>query len=65
MATHLTPISPAALFKIVEQGKAYDMEPPPQRRRGRPRTFSRLAVLRLAVVGGYCGPSSPRRWRRS
>jgi len=51
MATNLTPVSPDALLKIVEQVKEYYMEPPSQRRRGRPRTFSRLAFLLLAVVG--------------
>lgn len=51
MATNLTPVSPDALLKIVEQVKEYYVEPPPQRRRGRPRTFSGLAFLLLAVVG--------------
>jgi hypothetical protein len=51
MATNLTPVSPDALLKIVEQVKEYYMEPPSQRRRGRPRTFSSLAFLLLAVVG--------------
>jgi hypothetical protein len=51
MATNLTPISPDALLKIVEQVKEYYVEPPPHRHRGRPRTFSSLAFLLLAVVG--------------
>jgi hypothetical protein len=51
MATNLNPISPDALLKIVEQVKEYYVEPPPKRQRGRPRTFSGLAFLRLAVVG--------------
>jgi hypothetical protein len=51
MATNLTPISPDALLKIVEQVKEYYVEPPPHRHRGRPRTFSGLAFLLLAVVG--------------
>jgi hypothetical protein len=51
MATNLTPVSPDALLKIVEQVKEYYMEPPSPRRRGRPRTFSSVAFLLLAVVG--------------
>src|SRR5262249_18167240 len=51
MATNLNPISPDALLKIVEQVKEYYVEPPPKRQRGRPRTFSGLAFLLLAVVG--------------
>jgi hypothetical protein len=51
MATNLNPISPDALLKIVEQVKQYYVEPPPQRHRGRPRTFSSLTFLLLAVVG--------------
>jgi len=51
MATNLIPITPDALLKIVEQVKEYYMEPPPKCRRGRPRTFSSLAFLLLAVVG--------------
>ena len=51
MATNLNPISPDALLRIVEQVKEYYVEPPPQRQRGRPRTFSGLAFLLLAVVG--------------
>jgi len=51
MATNLTPISPDALLKIVEQVKEYYVEPPPNRQRGRPRTFSGRAFLLLAVVG--------------
>jgi hypothetical protein len=51
MATHLNPVSPDALLKIVEQVKEYYVEPPPKRQRGRPRTFSGLAFLLLAVVG--------------
>jgi hypothetical protein len=51
MATNLTPISPDALLKIVEQVKEYYVEPPPTRQRGRPRTFSGQAVLLLAMVG--------------
>src|SRR5262245_47088350 len=51
MATNLNPISPDALLKIVEQVKKYYCEPPPKRQRGRPRTFSGLAFLLLAVVG--------------
>ncbi len=51
MATNLNSISPDALLKIVEQVKEYDVEPPPKRQRGRPRTFSGLAFLLLAVVG--------------
>ena len=51
MAPTLNPISPDALLKIVEQVKEYYVEPPLQRHRGRPRTFSGLAFLLLAVVG--------------
>src|SRR2546427_11418119 len=51
MATNLTPISPDALLKIVEQVKEYYLEPPAKRQRGRPRTFSGLAFLLLGVVG--------------
>jgi len=51
MATNLTPSSPDALLKIVEQVKEYYVDLPPQRRRGRPRTFSGQAFLLLAVVG--------------
>jgi hypothetical protein len=51
MATNLTPISPDALFTIVEQVKEYYVELPSHRQRGRPRTFPSLAFLRLAVVG--------------
>lgn len=51
MATNLNPISPDALLKIVEQIKEYYVEPPPSCQRGRPRTFSGLAFLLLAVVG--------------
>ena len=51
MATNLNPVSPDALLKIVEQVKEYYVEPPPHRHRGRPRTFSGLAFLLLAVVG--------------
>lgn len=51
MATNLTPVSPDALLKIVEQIKEYYVQPLPQRQRGRPRTFSGLAFLLLAVVG--------------
>src|SRR5712691_6909134 len=50
MATKLNPLSPDALLKIVEQVKEYYAEPPPQRLRGRPRTFSGRAFLLLAVV---------------
>jgi hypothetical protein len=51
MATNLTPNSPDALLRIVEQVKEYSVEPPPKRQRGRPRTFSGLTFLLLAVVG--------------
>jgi hypothetical protein len=51
MATNRTPFSPDALLKIVEQVKEYYVDPPPQRQRGRPRTFSSRAFLLLAVVG--------------
>jgi hypothetical protein len=51
MATNLTPVSPDARLKIVAQVKEYEVEPPPKRQRGRPRTFSGLAFLLLAVVG--------------
>lgn len=51
MATNLTPLSPDALLKIVEQVKECYVAPPPQRHRGRPRTFSGRAFLLLAVVG--------------
>jgi len=44
------PLSPDALLRIVEQVKEYYVEPPPQRLRGRPRTFSGRAFLLLAVV---------------
>jgi hypothetical protein len=64
MATNLNPISPDALLKIVEQVKEYYVDPPQPRRRGRPRTFSGVAFLLLAVVGWCCGRSNPRSWRR-
>src|SRR5215210_9146011 len=51
MATNRTPFSPDALLKIVEQVKEYYVDPPPQRQRGRPRTFSGRAFFLLAVVG--------------
>jgi hypothetical protein len=51
MATNLTPVSPDALLKIVEQCKEYYVDLPSHRQRGRPRTFSSLAFLLLAVVG--------------
>jgi hypothetical protein len=51
MATNLNPMSPDALLRIVEQVKEYYVDPPPQRQRGCPRTFSGLAFLLLAVVG--------------
>jgi hypothetical protein len=51
MATNRTPIAPDALLRIVERVKEYYVEPPPQRPRGRPRTFSGRAFLLLAVVG--------------
>lgn len=51
MATNLTPLSPDALHKIVELVKEYYVAPPPHRPRGRPRTFSGLTFLLLAVVG--------------
>jgi hypothetical protein len=44
------PLSPDALLRIIEQVKEYYVEPPAQRRRGRPRTFSGRAFLLLAVV---------------
>ena len=44
------PVAPDALLRIVEQVTEYYVEPPPKRQRGRPRTFSGLAFLRLAVV---------------
>jgi hypothetical protein len=44
------PVAPDALLRIVEQVTEYYGEPPPKRQRGRPRTFSGLAFLRLAVV---------------
>src|SRR5256885_14870129 len=44
------PLSPDALLRIIEQMKEYYVEPPPPQRRGRPRTFSGLAFLLLAVV---------------
>lgn len=52
MATNLNPISPDALLTIGEQVKAYDGELPLHRHPGRPRTFSGLAFLLLAVGGG-------------
>jgi hypothetical protein len=51
MATNLNPMSPDALLRIVEQVKEYYVDPPPQRQRGCPRTFSGQAFLLLAVVG--------------
>jgi hypothetical protein len=51
MATNLNPVSPDALLKIVEQVKKHYVDLPPKRHRGRPRTFSGLAFLLLAVVG--------------
>lgn len=44
------PVAPDALLRIIEQVKEYYAEPPPRRQRGRPRTFSGLAFLLLAVV---------------
>jgi hypothetical protein len=51
MATNRPPVAPDALLKIVERVKEYYVDPPPQRHRGRPRTFSGRAFLLLAVVG--------------
>jgi hypothetical protein len=51
MATNLTPSSPDALLKIVEQVKEDYVEPPPKRQRGRPRTCADRAFLLRAVVG--------------
>jgi hypothetical protein len=51
MATNLNPVSPDALLKIVEPVKEDYVDLPQPRRRGRPRTFSGLAFLLLAVVG--------------
>ena len=51
MATNRNPVSPDALLKIVEQVKEYYVPPPAKRHRGRPRTFSGLTFLLLAVVG--------------
>jgi len=48
MATN--PVSPDALLKIIEQVKEYYHELPAKRQRGRPRIFSGLAFLLLAVV---------------
>ena len=59
MATNLNPSSPDALLRIVEQVKEYYVEPPPTRQRGRPRTFSGLAFLLLAVVGGVLRTFKP------
>src|SRR5258705_10419733 len=59
MATNLPSVSPDALLKIVEQVKEYYVEPPPQHQRGRPRTFSGLAFLLLAVVGGVLRTFKP------
>ncbi len=59
MATNLNPISPDALLKIVELVKKYYVEPPPQRHRGRPRTFSGLAFQLLTVVGVVLHPFKP------
>jgi hypothetical protein len=50
MTTNLTPVSPDALLKIVEQVKEYYVPPSSKRHRGRPRTFSGLAFLLLAMV---------------
>jgi hypothetical protein len=50
MVTSLKLDAPDALLKIVEQVKEYYVEPPCQRQRGRPRTFSGRAFLLLAVV---------------
>jgi hypothetical protein len=44
------PVTPDALLRIIEQVKEYYVDPPPKRPRGRPRTFSGLAFLLLAVV---------------
>ena len=44
------PLSLDALLRIIEQVKEYYVELPPQRRRGRPRTFSGRAFLLLAVA---------------
>jgi hypothetical protein len=51
MATNRTPIAPDALLRIVERVKEYYVESPPQRPRGRPRTFSGRAFLLLAGGG--------------
>jgi hypothetical protein len=51
MVTNLKLDAPDALLKIGEHVKENYTEPPPQSRRGRPRTFSSRAFLSLAVVG--------------
>lgn len=48
MATN--PVSPDALLRIIEQVKEYYHELPAKRQRGRPRIFSGLAFLLLAMV---------------
>jgi hypothetical protein len=62
MATNLNPISPDALLKIVEQVKEYYVPLPPPHHRGRPRTFSGLAFLLLAVVGVVRRTFKPQEW---
>ncbi len=50
MVTNLKPSAPDALLRIVAQVQEYYEELPPNRTRGRPRTFSGRAFLLLAVV---------------
>ena len=56
-------MAPDALRRIVEQVKAYYVEPPPQRPRGRPRTSSGLAFLLLAVVAVVLRTFNPQELR--
>jgi hypothetical protein len=70
MATNLNPISPDALLKIVVQITEYSVEPPSSCQRGRPRAFSGLAFLLLAVVGVVLRtfqplPTNPEAWQRA
>ena len=53
------PLSPDALLRIIEHVKEYYVEPSQPQRRGRPRTFSGLAFLLLAMVGGVLRTFKP------
>jgi hypothetical protein len=41
---------PDGLLTLIQQAREYYLEPPPQSKRGKPRTYSGLSFLLLAVV---------------